>query len=289
MASHPALILMLWLLPLLAACAPGEPVAPTPTALLSGPSALSLAVATNDFEVGRPRVPFVIFRGPHPLADARSITLTAYDLGSGTPVPRWTGEAQAYTDYDIPYWVIYPELAHAGYWGLGGVVTLADGTQATAQFTIEALPEPSGPALGKRPPASRNRTLGSQPDLALLTSDPSPLAALYEMTVESALNNGKPTVITFATPAYCESRLCAPVVDSVKAIYTEQGSQANFLHVEVYKSFNPLEYADEMAEWKLTSEPWTFVLDQNGRVAARVGGPVSPRELSALLSPLLGP
>ena len=36
----------------------------TPTAIVSGPSALSIAVASNDFGVGAPRVPFIIFKGP---------------------------------------------------------------------------------------------------------------------------------------------------------------------------------------------------------------------------------
>lgn len=270
----------------IAACAP--PLSPTPTVPASGPSALSVAVASNDFGVGTPRVPFVVFSGTVPVTNATTIDLTAFDLSSGTPVPGWSGSATGYTDYDVPYWVVYPNLSHSGYWGLGAIVTFADGTTTPAQFTIEALDTSSAPNLGDRPPASDNRTLATEPEIAKLTSDAVPEPGLYELTVAEAMDSGRPTVVTFATPAFCESRLCAPVVDSVKAVQQQYPERVNFIHIEVYKSFDPFVYADEMDEWGLASEPWTFVLDDEGKVVARLGGPVSPQELSAILAPLVG-
>jgi hypothetical protein len=272
----------------LAACAPAAPAPVTPTAIVSGPSALSLAVAANDFAVGQPRVPFVLFSGAQPVADAVAIQLTAFDLASGTPVPGWSGVAVAYSDYAVPYWVVYPDLPHAGLWGLGAVVTMADGSQAPAQFTIEALDDPSAPAIGEVPPATANRTLDTQPDLARLTSDPQPEPELYRLTVADALASDLPSVITLATPGFCESRLCAPVVDSLKALRAEFDGSANFIHIEIYESFNPLVYGPEMDEWGLPSEPWTFVLAAGGAVVARLAGPVSPQELRAILTPVLG-
>lgn len=272
---------------LAASCAApaADPIAPA--ADLSGPSALSVAVTTNDFGTGNPRVPFVLFRGVDPLPDATSVAIEAFDLSSGTPVPGWRGDATAFTDYDIPYWVVFPALPHAGYWGLAATVTLAEGSQATAQFTVKAEVDPSAPEVGEAAPLSRNRTLASEPDLKLLTSDPRPEPKLYSLTVAEAVTTGRPTVVVFGTPAFCASRLCAPVVDSVKSVRAEFGDRANFIHIEVYKSFDPLVYADEMNEWHLTSEPWTFVLDSEGRVRARLGGPVSPQELAAQLQPLI--
>jgi hypothetical protein len=107
------------------------------------------------------------------------------------------------------------------------------------------------------------------------------------MTVAEAMASGRPTVVTFATPAYCTSRLCAPVVHSVEAVYAKLGDEVNFIHLEIFKDFENLDYADEVVEWKLTSEPWTFVLDGDGEIVAKLGGPVSPRELTEVLTPLL--
>jgi hypothetical protein len=272
----------------LAACAPAAPQA-TATVVSSGPNALSVAVAATDFSTGHPRVPFVLFVGSKPLADAQSVAVKAFDLSSGTPVAGWAGEAVGYNDYDIPYWVAYPELPHPGNWGLGVVVTQADNTQITGQFTIETLADPSAPQIGETPPASHNRTLSTEPDLAKLTSDTAPEPALYQLTVAQALESGKVSVVTFATPAFCTSRLCAPVVNSVKAVHKLYGDKANFIHIEVYKTFNPLVYADEMDEWRLQGEPWTYILGADGKVAAVFGGPVSARELEQALKPLVAP
>ena len=189
----------------LVACA-GPAASVTPAAIVSGPSALSIAVASNDFPTGQPRIPIVLFIGSQPVEDAQSVTLTAFDLSTGTPVPGWSGAATPYTDYNPPYWVITPELPTAGYWGLGAVVTLADGTTTQGQFTIQTLADTSGPAVGEVPPAIENRTVTTQPDLSQLTSDPAPEAGLYELTIKEALASGRPSVIIFATPGYCESR-----------------------------------------------------------------------------------
>ena len=78
------------------------------------------------------------------------------------------------------------------------------------------------------------------------------------------------------------------MLNSVATVRDAVGDAANFIHIEVYKEFNPeLVLADEMAEWGFATEPWTYVLDNEGKVAARFGGPVSPRELTAALEVLL--
>jgi thiol-disulfide isomerase/thioredoxin len=107
------------------------------------------------------------------------------------------------------------------------------------------------------------------------------------MTVAEAIASGRPTVVGFITPGLCQTRWCAPVLDSVEAVGAEVGEQANFIHVEVYEDFQELTVVDEMAEWGLTTEPWVFVLDEDGRVVARFNGPLSARELKAALTPLL--
>jgi len=270
----------------LAGCAAPAATLPTPA---SGPSAFSIAVASNDFGTGTPRVPFIVFRGSQRLAEVQSVRVTAFALGTGTPVPGWSGDAISYSDYEVPYWVCYPQIPSAGYWGLLGDITLPDGTRSQVQFTIEVTSTVSAPDIGQTPPASHNRTLATEPDITKLTSDAAPERGLYRLTVADALKSGKPSIVTFATPAFCQSRLCAPVVNTVKAVYHDFKDRVNFIHIEVYKTFNPLVYADEMDEWHLLSEPWTFVLDKNGKVAARLGGPVSPRELTAALTPLVQP
>jgi hypothetical protein len=248
---------------------------------------IQVVLVTDDFAAGQLRVPVVLYDGTERVADVQRVKLTAFDLAEDPPTPGWTGEATNYSDYEVPYWVAYPDLPHAGFWGLGAEITLSDGSVTQAEFVLEAQERSSSPAVGSVPPASENRTLETVPDIAMLTSGDDPIPALYQMTVAEAMASGKPTVVSFATPAYCTSKLCAPVIHSVEAVYAELGDEVNFIHLEIFKDFETLDYADEVEEWKLTSEPWTFVLDGEGAIVAKLGGPVSPRELTEALAPLL--
>ncbi len=271
---------------LISACS-GSPPTAAVAAPTSGLSQLQVAVAIDDLSVGSPRVPILLFDGTERVADALRVEVAAFDLSIEPPIEGWSGEAINYSDYEFPYWVLFPELPHAGFWGIGAVITMADGSVTKAEFVLEVVEQSSSPALGDLAPPSQNRTFDNEPDLAKLNSGADPIAGLYEITVAEAIDSGIPTVVTFATPQFCTSRLCAPVVDSVEAVYEEVGGAANFIHIEIFKDFETFEYTDEIEEWGLISEPWTFVLDGEGRVIAKFGGPVSPRELKQALEPLL--
>ena len=53
-----------------------------------------------------------------------------------------------------------------------------------------------------------------------------------------------------------------------------------FIHVEVYEDNDPAKgYNQWMGEWKLPTEPWTFLVAANGKIADRFEGTVSVDEL----------
>lgn len=263
--------------------------APTPTLFTDsgGPSDIQVLVASNDFPIGQPRVPLLLFSGAQRVADAQRVELTAFDLAKGTPVPGWTGQAVSYSDYAVPYWVAYPVLPHAGLWGFQAVITKGDGVTTSAQLVIETKDNPTVPPIGAQPPRSKNRTLTIEPDLRKLTSAAEPTPAFYQMTIAEAMQSGRPSVIVFATPGFCKTALCTPVLQSVETVYPVFKDRLNFIHVEIYKQFDPaLVVDDTVTEWQLDSEPWTFILDKDGTVFARFSGPVSPRELTAAFKEL---
>ncbi len=256
--------------------------------ILAGtPSPVQVVLVSGDFGVGRPRVSFVLYEGTAPLRDVQGVVLTAVSLDDPEGEPVWSGTAESYTDYVIPYWVVYPELPTPGYWGMTAEITLANGEKTVSTFVVGALEETSSPAIGEMAPASHNRTIHTEPDLSKLSSGANPDPAFYQMTVAEAIASGKPTVVGILTPGLCQTSFCAPVLDSVKQVRDEVGERVNFIHIEVYADFETLAPVPEMAEWGLVTEPWVFVLDENGRVAAKFNGPVSPRELMAALQPLL--
>jgi hypothetical protein len=138
------------------------------------------------------------------------------------------------------------------------------------------------PNVGDPAPDSETPTLASTGgDLAKLTTRVPPDRTLLRYSVAGSLRAHVPFVVTFATPKYCTSRTCGPVVDIVDAVARHfEGQRVRFIHVEVYEGNDPAHgYNRWMKEWGLTTEPWTFLVAKNGRVAARFEGPVSVDEL----------
>lgn len=273
---------------LLAACGGQETELSSPVAVTEGEASdIQVVIASDDFAVGAPRIPFVLYSGTERVADAETVSLTAFDLSGDSPVPGWSGEATSYSDYEVPYWVAFPELPRPGPWGLQAVITGGDGATRKVQFAVNVSEGNQSPAIGSDAPLSQNRTLETEPDISKLTSGQDPIPDLYRLTVAEAVRSGMPTVVILATPAFCQTSICAPVVNSVEQVFQTYGERANFIHLEIYKEFDSLTLADEVEEWGLTSEPWTFVLDEEGRVVDRFGGPLSPRELTNSLEQLL--
>jgi hypothetical protein len=90
----------------------------------------------------------------------------------------------------------------------------------------------------------------------------------------------EPVVLVFATPRLCQSRVCGPVVDVAEQLKADYGDEAEFIHMEIFRDNDISKgYRPQVAAWRLPSEPWVFTIDREGRVAARLEGAFSAREL----------
>src|SRR5439155_1722171 len=80
-----------------------------------------------------------------------------------------------------------------------------------------------------------------------------------------------PFVVVLATPKFCTSRTCGPVVDVVDAVRRRfSRTDVRFIHVEVYRRNEPtLGLNRFMREWHLPSEPWVFLVGADGRIEAK--------------------
>ena len=165
------------------------------------------------------------------------------------------------------------------YWVLAEPV---GGTKIQALGNVVVKQRAEAPSVGDRVPASDTPTLASTGrDLEQLTTAKRPDLALYESSVADALGDKAPFVVVFATPAYCTSRTCGPVVDVVSTVrkrHTDSGIR--FIHVEIYEGNDPAKGENEwVREWKLPTEPWVFLVGADGTVRERFEGTVSVREL----------
>jgi len=116
-----------------------------------------------------------------------------------------------------------------------------------------------------------------------------PPCPLHYISLDQALRSGRPTVLSFATPLLCSSRMCGPVVDEQMVAFQKFGKgRANFIHLEIYPQRDTSKPARLFTEWGFQSEPWLIVIDRAGVIRGRLGeGPVVASEIEAALAPLL--
>ena len=83
----------------------------------------------------------------------------------------------------------------------------------------------------------------------------------------------EPIVLLFATPQFCESRVCGPVVDVAEQAKQEYGDEAAFIHMEIWKENEPgTEVRSQVQAFNLPTEPWLFTIDRHGVVSSAVEG-----------------
>ena len=115
-------------------------------------------------------------------------------------------------------------------------------------------------------------------DLAQIDTRIPPLRELHDTDLADVLGK-KPVVLAFATPQLCQTRVCGPVVDVVAEVRA-QTDGVEFIAQEIYVD-NDINkgFRRQVGEWRLPTEPWTFVIGKDGRVVERFEGAVSVREL----------
>jgi hypothetical protein len=138
------------------------------------------------------------------------------------------------------------------------------------------------PAVGSRAYPSQTPTIASAHGrFSALTTRVPPDRALLRTSIARALAAHDPFVVTFATPRYCVSQTCGPVVDVVDRIReTYAHTPIRFIHVEIYTDNNPSKGRNRwVRQWHLPTEPWTFLVGRDGRIKAKFEGAVSAHEL----------
>ena len=140
------------------------------------------------------------------------------------------------------------------------------------------------PDVGDQAPASDTPTIASTGgDLAALTTRTPPDESLLQYSVADSLKAKVPFVVAFATPKFCASRTCGPVVDVVEEVQRRlKDEHVRFIHVEVYEDNDPAKgYNRWVNEWNLPTEPWTCLVGADGKIVDRFEGTVSVDELEA--------
>ena len=260
-------------------------------------TSVRITLASTDLGVGPNRLVFGLvdtISGPIREVD---VLISTFYLGDGRqegPIQtaravwrRWPiGQVGLYTanfDFD-----------REGAWGVAANYVDHLGSNVTVSAGIEVKPKSVTPSIGERPPASVTKLTKDFEDLKDMTSDTEPDEELYALTVAEALDAGKPLIVAFSTPAFCRTATCGPQLDVIKELKDYYYRDVNFIHVEVYDKPAEIEgnlsnapLAQAMIDWALPTEPWTFVMDAEGKVAAKFEAFATKDELEAALDAVL--
>jgi hypothetical protein len=176
------------------------------------------------------------------------------------------------------------------YWLLAEPEGGAEKVQALGNVVVVA--EDDAPDVGDAAIASDTPTLSSTGgDPSSLTTRTPPDESLLRYSIADSLEAKVPFVVSFATPKFCSSRTCGPVVDVVEEVARRfEGENVRFIHVEVFEDNDPAKGFNRwMREWNLPTEPWTFLVGADGTIAERFEGTVSVLELEEAVREDLAP
>ena len=222
------------------------------------------------------------FRRPSEYREATGVTPHVHD----------DGEVHEHMDVRGQYVVNAADLQSPGLWRTEFIVADADGTQlSVGRLAFNVLSTSAAPGIGEAVPATRNATVHDVDNIEEIDTRVPP-DEMHELSVADALDSDKPLVVVWSTPMFCTSEICGPVLDEAIKVQERYGERANFVHIEPWdietaRSEGRLKPTAEFVEWGLTTEPWVFIVDGSGRVAARFEGLVIQEDMEAALLEVL--
>ncbi len=183
-------------------------------------------------------------------------------------------------------WVAPADFKETGNWG--AQVSLTGDVPRQARMNFQVQEKFSAPGYGElaiRTASLTTRDVGG--DASHICTNQPP-CELHALSIADALDAKKPLMVTFATPALCTSATCGPELDAVLQLNKTYGDRANFIHVEIFEyPFDGQHVAKAVDDWKLPSDPWTFVVDRAGIVRDRFEGAAPAEELEPALQAVL--
>ncbi|MBP1465995.1 thioredoxin fold domain-containing protein [Candidatus Chloroploca sp. M-50] len=288
-------VLTLLVLGLLTGCGQTATPASNPTTPSRSQGAMVPVLALSELAPGPNRIAVGVLQDGSPINDPElSLPMRFFYLDGDNSAEVRSESTAVYRGEGLPFglYVGYATFDQPGAWGVEITLPQAEGEPIVSRLRLDVLAQPQVPAVGMAAIPTNNLTIRDQPDLTRLTSDARPDADLYQMTISEAIAAGQPFVVAFSTPGYCQTAVCAPNQMVLKQLKDQYKGSINFIHVEVYaypfgENFQAQRFVPSMRDWKLRTEPWTFLVDANGIIQARYEGGLTFAELEPALAQLV--
>jgi hypothetical protein len=202
--------------------------------------------------------------------------------------PEFVAQTTAEDDAKVVY-VAHVPFDEPGEWQLAAVIDRPDGAVATYLSTSILVNEYKDlPDEGEPAPSVHTPTLAEVGGDVESIDTRVPPSTMHDDDLADVLGK-EPVVLLFATPLLCQSRVCGPVADVTEQVKSEYEDQVAFIHQEIYVDnvLDPKNLRPPVEAYGLRSEPWLFVIDENGEITTRIEGAFSANELETALKPLV--
>ncbi len=268
----------------------------------SGPARPSVipVIVSSEQAVGPNRFLFSLLDPATNLPAARperTVSVAFFDSPDATaPVATADAEFVWGIEGQRGLYVSHVTFTHAGTWVAAFTTEAPDSPRQTIRVTFDVREHATALGVGDRAPAVRTPTAADVGgDLRRISSDPNPLPAFYEASVDTLLAAHRPFVLVFATPAFCVSAQCGPTLERIKP-YVGQDPDVAFVNVEPYlldfvdgrlqpklDANNQLQLAPAAEAFRIVSEPWIYVVDRAGVIVGSFEGIATDAELKAAI------
>jgi hypothetical protein len=265
-----------------------------------------LAPSGLELRTGKHRFGFALFsRSREQITDASVAVYTAPAGGgpaSGPYLARWESLAvrpqfqsrQTASDPNSAKSIYTAEIPFdkPGQYNIVGIARiggkLVPATTPSAGVVVKKESGDPIPAVGTSPPRIHTPTVADAGGDVASIDTRLPPSSMHDADFADVLGK-KPVVLLFATPQLCQSRVCGPVVDVAEQVKASSGDDVEFIHMEIFNN-NRIDdgVRPQMVAFHLQTEPWLFVFDRSGKVAARIEGAFSERELKDAIAKATG-
>ena len=192
----------------------------------------------------------------------------------------------------LRYFALRAELPEPGIFD----IEVDFGAGAIGRLPVQAFDpaEIAVPLVGQPLPPITTPTITDPDGISPLCTRPSEPCEFHRLDVASAVGNGRPLALLVATPAFCSTAYCGPVLETLIAAAPGHPG-IDFVHLEVYANADDvdggysdpdLELAAPVTELGLTFEPSLFLVDSGGIVADRIDNVYGRPEVDEALAAL---
>lgn len=147
-------------------------------------------------------------------------------------------------------------------------------------FMAGCVLDDSSLTVGMQAPSLRTKTLADvDGDFSRITSYRYPDKRMYQLSLDRALETGKPIVLEFATPGHCT--VCDVQLQMLKSVLEKYQDDVIFLHMDQYQ--NP----EAFKAFTVIGDPWTYVIDGKQVVRFKRAGRMLYNEIDMVIAGIL--